>query len=270
MRRVLLVLVSFMLTSQVGLADPPKKDDSVDVTAFKAKLKLWTDGKKHYIAAIPMSIGDEDDDLSFYSPDGKDFYALQRFSGGSDGSASTFDWTFWEPRVQQASFGAYKDANGKTLHYQVECDQRKTNLTLVGDADAAKIFGAAAWHKFHWQRAAYRLARDDEGVYYFVDIDRSSKDSLRKTGHHVWMGNKGAMKQVKMIDMTSDTEGDVFVTKDGQLRFVIGKNTVEWVQNGKHEALHYLDLDEDLNRILVYTDLGVYSGEMLGTPCDDL
>jgi hypothetical protein len=265
MRKVFLCL----LLATPALADPPKKDDSVDISAFKAKLKFWTDGKKHYIAAIPMSIGDEENDMAFYSPDGKDFYALRRGSGGSDGGQKTFDWTFWEPRVEHSGFDATLDDKTKTIKYAVTCDDRKTNMTQVPDTDGAKLL-AGSFHQFHWTRFPYHLARNDEGTYYFVDIDRSSMDSIRKTGHHVWMGTKGQMKQVKMIDMTSDSEGDVYVTKDGQLRFVVGKTTVEWVQNGKATPLHYLDIEDTVNRMLVYTDLGVYSGEMLGTPCDDL
>jgi hypothetical protein len=31
-----------------------------------------------------------------------------------------------------------------------------------------------------------------------------------------------------------------------------------------------ISLPLDDNRVLIYTDLGVYAGQRLGTPCDDL
>jgi hypothetical protein len=32
----------------------------------------------------------------------------------------------------------------------------------------------------------------------------------------------------------------------------------------------FLNLPLEENRIMIYTDLGVYTGQRLGTPCDDL
>src|SRR5262249_58875424 len=85
-------------------------DDPIDVTEYKPKLRLLTDGKGHYLALMPFTIGDGPDTGYLFYGDGKSFYAQRRYSGGRNGDES-FDNTFWEPRVLEgykASFG-YRD-----------------------------------------------------------------------------------------------------------------------------------------------------------------
>ncbi len=41
-----------------------------------------------------------------------------------------------------------------------------------------------------------------------------------------------------------------------------------WFSGRTETPLITLPFDE--NRIMIYTDLGVYAGQRLGTPCDDL
>ena len=82
-------------------------------------------------------------------------------------------------------------------------------------------------------------------------------------------GIKGAMKLQKMTNVVSDSEGDIFSTKTGSLRLVLDKHETIWVQSEKKTKLVFLDPVED-NHVMIYTDLGVYTGEPLGTPCDDL
>jgi len=66
-------------------------------------------------------------------------------------------------------------------------------------------------------RVPHVFARDDAGVYYYVD--RIAKVYGGK-GFRVFVGKKGAMKQLALTDVASDSEGDVFSTKTGDLRLV--------------------------------------------------
>ncbi|MGZ3440551.1 MAG: hypothetical protein ACXVDD_13605, partial [Polyangia bacterium] len=84
----------------------------------------------------------------------------------------------------------------------------------------------------------------------------------------LWAGMKGAMKLQKMTNVVSDSEGDIFSTKTGSLRLILDKHETTWVANEKKTKLVFLDPAD--NHIMIYTDLGVYTGEPLGTPCDDL
>ena len=65
-----------------------------------------------------------------------------------------------------------------------------------------------------------------------------------------------------------DTQGDIFSTKTGELRLVSSATEGAWIQGKTRTKLTIVPIED--NHILVYTDLGVYSGEKLGTPCDDL
>ena len=70
--------------------------------------------------------------------------------------------------------------------------------------------------------------------------------------------------------MVDDSEGQIFVTKKGELHLVFdkGDTTVSWSHGKKETRLKEVPVDR--NRVLIYTDLGVYTGVRLGTPCDDL
>ena len=236
-------------------------DDTVDVSEYKDKLKVVTDGKGHYIAVMPFTIGDgPDSGLMFYG-DGKTFWAQRRIGGGRNGDES-FDSTFWEPRVEsgyQASFGM------RDKKWSVQCDERQTALTPLDKAEGQKLLAGAKFMAPRWKRRAYALARDNSGVYYYVDRVREPETSK---DFRVFRGPKGALKEQKMINAVNDSEGDIFITKAGKLRLVLDKHETTWLEGGKQVKLTALPVED--NHVMIYTDLGVYAGEKLGTPCDDL
>jgi hypothetical protein len=71
-----------------------------------------------------------------------------------------------------------------------------------------------------------------------------------------------------MTNVVSDSQGDIFTTKKGELRLVLGKKQSKWIAGKKETELTSLPLED--NRIMIYRDLGVYTGQRLGTPCDDM
>jgi hypothetical protein len=152
--------------------------------------------------------------------------------------------------------------NGK---YTVQCGDRATEFKPVEADEQAKILGAASFYKALWIHRAYALARDNKGNYYFVDRLREPEDN--KT-FRLFARTRGNLKLLKMTNVVSDSQGDIFTTKKGELRLVLDRKKPSWFAGKTETELISLPLED--NRIMIYTDLGVYTGQRLGTPCDDL
>jgi hypothetical protein len=231
--------------------------DAVDVAAVKSKLKLVSDGKGHYVALVPFEISDE---FMFWG-DGKTFWQLRTYGGGAEGTKS-FDRVFWEPRVVQGYKAQFAFRDGK---YQVQCDKRVTELKPVAEAESASLLDKARFVRPRWNHRAYALARDDQGNYFYVDKVREPEELK---SFRLYAGPKGRMKLQKMINVVSDSEGDIFATRTGELRLVLGRSESFWVHGKSKQKLTLVPVED--NHVMIYTDLGVYTGEPLGTPCDDL
>ena len=75
----------------------------------------------------------------------------------------------------------------------------------------------------------------------------------------------------KLMVLT-DEQGLILATKNGNLRLVTssdGKFEGRWIQGKVTTPLVEVSLDSLNNSKMVYMDLGPYSGQRLGTPCDD-
>ncbi|HEY5284483.1 MAG TPA: hypothetical protein VIM14_16960 [Polyangia bacterium] len=275
MFRFLTILAWFTMTfSSLALAGGKKPDkkpaagaegagtekpdvSAVDISAVKKDLVVLSDGKQHYLAVVPF--GEVSEHL--YYGDGKRFHA-QRVSGGGRNGDEAWDRIFWEPRVNEPWKGGVDFHKGK---YTVQCGDRATEFKPVEANEQSKILGTAAFFKALWIHRAYSLARDNKGNYYFVDRLREPKDN--KT-FRLFAGTRGNLKLLKMTNVVSDSQGDIFTTKKGELRLVLDRKKPSWFSGKAETELISLPLEE--NRIMIYTDLGVYTGQRLGTPCDDL
>ena len=247
--------VALVLLLRLALAAEPAADP-LDVSAVRDKMQVVEDGQGHYIAVVPF--GDSIWDHLYWSQDGKDFYQQRVFGGGSSGTES-FDRSFWEPRVRGrngASFGLHDST------YKLWCGDRTTEFKPVETSKGSAMVANAKFHPPRWKYRAYALARDDAGTYYFVDR-RRDEGSME---FRLYSGPRGSMKPLKMVNVVSDSEGDIFSTKTGELRLVLDKKESAWVQKGKRQQLKSLPVED--NVALIYADLGVYTGQPLGTPCD--
>jgi hypothetical protein len=242
----------------VAKPEPGADVPAVDVASVKDKLEILTDGKKHFVALIPF------DDGGFehaYYGDGKSFWALRVIGNGANGRES-FDFSFWEPRVKARYMAEVSFKGGK---YEVQCDTRHTELQLLPRSEAEAMISGATFHKPLWRFRAFALARDDRGTYYYVDRQREPEDSLN---FHLYSGPRGSVKPLKMTNVVSDSEGQIFSTKTGELRLVLDKHEAAWLKGKARTALVPLPVED--NVALIYGDLGAYTGQRLGTPCDDL
>ena len=237
------------------VAEP--EDDSVDVTAARDKLRLFTDGHKHYLALVPFEFSSP----MFFYGDGTDFYAQRGFGGSKNGDLS-FSRSFWEPRVNAGveSMFQYRDKR-----YTLTCSTRDSVLTAVPQAESAKLLAAAHFHHPRWKYQSYWLARDERGLYYYVDRLREPPGN---NSFRLFVGPKGDLKQQKMTNVVSDSKGDIFSTKSGELRLVSSASEGKWIVGKQKMELIVVPIED--NHVMLYTDLGVYTGQRLGTPCDDM
>ena len=244
-------------TGSASAAPPEPKAPPADVSTVKDKLIALHDGKKHVLVVEPFAASWD----HAYWGDGKTFHALRIGSSSASGNES-WSFTFWEPRVA-ARYQA--SVSFKAGTYELECDGRKTRFEPLPEAESRAMIAAAAFFQPRWRFRAYALARDDRGTYYYVDRQREPEDSMF---FRLFVGPRGKLKPLPMTNVVSDSEGDIFATRSGELRLILDKRESTWVKGKARTTLVSLPVEDNVK--LIYGDLGVYTGQRLGTPCDDL
>ena len=241
-------------------ADPAPKP--VDIKAQKAKATVLSDAQGGVYVVFR---GDEP--KVFYGPNAKTVYEQTIVGSSSDGDGG-WDFSTWAPRVvDEPHLGSVTHKKDGT--YEKTCrDQDKMVLTELSGDKAKAVVDKAAFVTSGIIRVPHLLARDDSGVYYYVD--RIAKQYGGK-GYRVFVGKKGAMKPMPLTDVASDSAGEVFSTKSGDLRLVRQsgdnkKDTMTWVKGEKRNELVFLDTDT--NSAVIFKDLGIYT--FLGTICDNI
>lgn len=245
----------------------PSGDEVLKIEpASRAKMNVCTDGKSHYVVLAPH----EGQARSMYYGDGKRLVQVRMPSSLVAGG-----W-FLDPRfynktlndnfrgVDLRMYSAVEfDAEKKTC--EVRCGERTVALQILPADKAQSLLTGATFLPTQRQHEPYAVARDDFGTYYFVDHGTTPQTEKK---FRLFVGPRGNMKQQQMTNVVSDSEGDIFATKTGSLRLILGRSESSWVESEKPRRLTLLPLEKNLG--VVYNDLGVYAGEKLGTPCDDL
>ncbi len=70
-----------------------------------------------------------------------------------------------------------------------------------------------------------------------------------------------------MTNIVSDSKGEIYSTKHGELRFITATDAATWVNGTTKTDLTIVPVEDNVP--MIYRDLGVYEGS-LGTPCDDM
>jgi hypothetical protein len=263
---------------RAGTETPPwGKAETLGERMILEKTGVCTDGKAHYVVVAPS----EKQSTQLYYGDGKTFHRVPLPPWVLSGDS------FFEPRF----FAKGKNSNFRGLDMRVfasvdhdaakkicsaSCGERKTSLTLLDDDAKKTLLAKASFEPPLHKRAPHHLARDDNGRYFYVDKGNTAET---EKSFRLFVGPKGAMKLQKMTNAVADSEGDIFTTKSGSLRYVTDrKNPPVWIQGGKKTVLTVVPIEatdaktgEPINNYqLIYNELGVYLGEKLGNPCDDL
>jgi hypothetical protein len=269
-RKVVLPLLLLLVVASPAVAaakgddkhtgKPAEVEEStpVDVTAVRQKMMVLADGKGHFLALVPFAGMDERDHV--YYGDGKRFYAL-RIGPSSMNGREAFSLSFWDPRFRD---GVKREVRLRDARYTVACGEHETEVKALPAEEAGKLLSAAAFFAPHWRWKAYALARDDRGTYYYVDRQREPADSRN---FRVYAGQRGKFKRLEMINVVADSVGEIFVTRTGKLRLVVGKPESFWIQGKNKTGLTNVNIDD--NATMIYDELGAYPGQRLGTPCDD-
>ncbi|MBA3463316.1 MAG: hypothetical protein H0T46_25395 [Deltaproteobacteria bacterium] len=256
-----------VVLSPVAAAQPAKDSDPkptpVDIKALRDKLQVFQDkaGGTYVVFAEPPSGSDA---KVFYGT-GKQLY--EQINTGRSRNGDAWSLNTWAPRIPDLRPAAITRKDDGT--FMRWCDGRDDAVLTEITGDKAK----AILDKYQFLspalvRRPHLLARDDSGIYYYVDrLDKAHGGK----GFRVFVGKKGAMKQLALTDVASDSAGQVFSTKTGDLRLV---NTTDnqttpntrWVKGEKKTDL--IKLDTDVNSPLIFKDLGIY--KFTGTLCDNI
>ena len=162
----------------------------------------------------------------------------------------TLSASFWAPRAHKSRSGAFRLRDGQ---YTVHCGDRSKTFKPLKAAARDAMLDKVEFFERKWQRRAYLLARDDEGIYYYVDRARTPPDNF---DFHLYTGHRGNMKRVPLVNIVSDTEGDIFASKRGRLRLVhnAGRDKREksllWIKGRTRKSL--TNVPVVLNAQLIY------------------
>jgi hypothetical protein len=227
-----------------------------------------SDGKSAFVLITPGENGRH----TFYYGDGKTFARIPR--------TDLFDQIYfldprqWNPEGNPSTRSGHDMRRYSSIAFDgdkkacvVRCGARKTELPSLDGKAAADLLRTAQFTGPLHKRAPHVLTRDDNGVYYYVDRGTTPET---QNSFQLYVGPRGNLKLLAMTNVVADSQGEIFTTKNGALRFIVGPGGKEssWVKGKKVTKLTPIPVEQNLN--VIYNDLGVYRGQRLGTPCDDL
>jgi len=266
-RRLIAAAVALLSGASWGLEPPWGKGEKLGELMVLEKTTVCTDGKGHYVVVTPQ----EQKGSQLFYGDGKTFFQVAETPFGVGGTH------FLEPRffnkTANSDFRGQDwrvfsevevDAEKKTC--AVRCGERTTPWTPMEPEPASKLLTGAKYEKNPQKYVPYALLRDTRGNYYLVEKGFHPED---EKSFRVYVGQKGSLKKQEMKDIVSDSEGQIFSTKKGELRLVVDRSqTPMWIEGAKKKVeLKVVPITENLP--MIYNELGVYTGARLGTPCDD-
>ena len=251
-----------VLFAGVASADPVPKP--IDIKPFKDAMVVLKDVD----GGIYVVHNERGKETHVFYGTGRDKILYdQLLEGAKSRDGDAWDIATMAPRAVYPFMGNVGRRKDGTF-YRTCSDKNLLELTQVSIDQAKEILDKYQFVTTSVIRRPYLLARDNRGIYYYVDVLR---DVYGGSGHRVFVGKKGGLKQMALTDVTSDTAGDVFSTKTGDLRLVrtlddSAKPTAQWIRGEKKHDLVYLDIY--MNQPLIYRDLGLY--KIPGTICGNI
>jgi hypothetical protein len=242
-------------------ADP--KPTPVDIKDIRDKVMVFQDKSGGTYVVYEQSDGAVSSRVWYGT--GKTLYeqiVIGRSRNGDAWSVNT-----WAPRLSEIRPAAVmRNTDGTFTKW---CDGKDDfALTQITGDKAKTVVDKYSFVSPALVRRPHMFARDDAGIYYYVDrLDNAHGGK----GFRVFVGKKGAMKQMSLTDVASDSAGQVFSTKTGDLRLVKTsdgetKPSTKWVRGEKKTDL--IPLDVDVNSPVIFKDLGIY--KFTGTLCDNI
>lgn len=241
------------MLAYVGVASAEPKPQPVEITDWKDKMSVFKDAD----GGVYVVYFEAEKHVFFGTGRNKQLFK-QIIEGGSVRDGTSWSVSVHAPRLAYP-FMAQVGRRADGTFFRACSDKQDKELTQITGDKRTEILDKWQFLTTSMSRRPYMLARDDRGVYYYVDVLR---DVYGGSGHRVFVGKKGALKQMPVTDVTSDTAGDIFATKTGDLRLVRNVNdgrekaTAQWIRGEKRNELVYLDVY--MNQPLIYRELGLY------------
>lgn len=238
-------------------ADAEREPQALRLGSALERLAVVHDGLGHYLA-----LEDEGSSGIFYYGDGKSFYRQHVISfSETPGGESAIN--FWAPDAVTGGRRGGQLTKSKSGNWRVLCNASATDLEVLDDEARTELVGKAVFRAAKWQHTVRFAARDEDGRYYVVD---SESDSYGQ-GWRLFIGKRGKLEEIRLVDVVSDSGGDIFATSKGDLSFEQRdhRRVAVWSHGRHSEELTFVP--PELNTQLFYVELGLYRGG-LGTPCD--
>lgn len=228
----------------------------------RARRAVFTDDAGHFITLVPFAGMDE----PLFSGDAKKLFRAWLVGGGREGERS-WELTFWDPRFPsgwQRSFGM---RDGKVT---LQCGEREVPFRLVPPREVPGLLRGVKPFEPRWRRYPHALARDDAGSYYLLEGARGADGKPAAKGdYRLWVGPKANMARLELVDVTRDGGGLLAIAQGGRLSVKYdeaGTPKPEWITAAGARALTWLAPED--HGPLIYGELSVWAGQLLGTPCD--
>lgn len=250
------------VVAPAGAQSKDPKPLPTDIKEFKDQLLVLKDAAGGTYVVLPKS-----DKHSYRAWYGTAKILYEQVVRGSSSDGDAWSISIHAPRIPELRPGSIDKKKDGT--YFKSCNGLDdSGLTEVTGDKAKVVLDKFTFVSPGQVRAPHLFARDDAGVYYFVD--RLTKRHGGK-GYRVFVGRKGGMKQLALTDVASDSAGAVFSTKTGDLRLVhtadgSAKTSTMWVKGGKKTEL--IGLDVDVNSPIIFNELGLY--KFTGSICENL
>ncbi|WP_254360900.1 hypothetical protein [Corallococcus exiguus] len=268
--RRMVIALGLVLAPQAALAlDPPwKQEQKLRDRMVLESAKVCADGKGHYTVLIPQTPEHEGD--LFYG-DGKTFTQVVPVGYPSSTEGGFFEPRFFNPKANDNFRGTdYRVVSDVKLSEDfktcaLRCGEKNLPQQPVPAEEAKELLRKAAYQPSPVKFQPYALLRDDKGVYYLVERGIGADNK----SFRIFTGQRGQVKQQKMLNVVTDSQGEIFSTQGGDLRLVVDREEPSfWVVKSKRQKLRAVPVGENLP--FIYNELGVYTGARLGTPCDDV
>ncbi|WP_375759975.1 hypothetical protein [Corallococcus exercitus] len=268
--RHMVIALGLVLAPQAALAlDPPwGQEQKLRERMVLESARVCADGKGHYTVLIPHTPEHEGE---LYYGDGKTFTQVPPVGYTDSKEGMFFEPRFFNPKANDS----FRGVDYRVVSYLRLSEDAKTCTLSCGEkslpqqpvpADQAKeLLRKASYQPSPVKFQPYALLRDDKGTYYLVERGIGADNK----SFRIFTGQRGQVKQQKMLNVVTDSQGEIFSTQGGDLRLVVDREEPSfWVVKSKRQKLRAVPVGENLP--FIYNELGVYTGARLGTPCDDV
>lgn len=188
---------------------------------------------------------------------------------GQSASDGNFDLGLVDRRSERNQGFDFKLQDGRYFFVcTINEEQHEVVLTKLSAEEGAKRTKRSQYFEPFWQRNFHLFARDDHGIYYYVDKPWMGGDSsveVPADGYNVYIGWLDEMLLSPLKLVAKDSIGEVYGTSGSNQRLVSTHDEIRYFDGGGVRTVHRL-APYDIS--LIYVDGGIHTGKIHGTPCD--